>query len=113
MNNDCLFCKIANKIIPTKFEYEDEDVVAFNDIYPKAPVHILIIPKKHIESVKTLEETDKEVVGEMVLVTKKIAEDNDLQGYKLIVNVGREGGQLVDHLHWHLVSPDVKCEHRM
>jgi histidine triad (HIT) family protein len=105
---DCIFCKIIKGEIPcTKF-FENENIFAFLDIKPKAKVHILIVPKKHIESVKTLEEIDKNLIGEMVLVAQKIAKDKNLDGYKLILNVGREGGQEVDHLHLHLVSPDVK-----
>ena len=72
----------------------------------KPRVHILIVPKKHIESVKTLEAVDKDLIGELFLAAKKIAEDNNMQGYELLFNVGREGGQLVDHLHLHLLSSD-------
>ena len=104
---DCIFCKIIKGEIPSSKVFEDEKMVAFNDINPKARVHILIVPKKHIESVKQLEENDKELAGELFLVAKKIAEENNLQGYKLVVNVGREGGQLVDHLHVHLLSGDA------
>lgn len=104
---DCIFCKIINGEIPASKVFENERLVAFNDINPKARVHILIVPKKHIESVKHLEEIDKELVGEMFLAAQKIAKDNNLEGYKLVVNVGREGGQLVDHLHLHLLSADA------
>lgn len=110
---DCIFCKIINGEIPSVKVFEDDKIVAFNDINPKAKIHVLIVPKKHIESVKHLEEYDKELMGEIILAAQKIAKDKNLDGYKLIINVGREGGQLVDHLHWHLVSPDVKCEHRI
>ncbi len=105
---DCIFCKIVNKEVPADFIFESESVVAFSDINPKAKVHILIIPKKHIESVKTLEEIDKNLIGEMFLTAQKIAKDKNLEGYKLIINVGKEGGQEVEHLHLHLTSPDVK-----
>jgi len=110
---DCIFCKIAKGEIPSSKVFENDELIAFNDINPKAKTHILVIPKKHIESVKHLEEADKELIGELFLVAKKIAEEKNLSGYKLVINVGRDGGQLVDHLHLHLVSPDVKCEHRM
>ena len=110
---DCIFCKIAKGEIPSSKVFENDELIAFNDINPKAKTHILIVPKKHIESVKHLEATDKELIGELFLVAKKIAEEKNLSGYKLVINVGRDGGQLVDHLHLHLVSPDVKCEHRM
>ncbi len=105
---DCIFCKIINGEIPSAKVFENDTLIAFNDINPKAKVHVLIVPKKHIESVKTLEDADKNLVGELVLAAQKIAKEKNLEGYKLIFNVGREGGQLVDHLHLHLVSPDVR-----
>ena len=103
---NCIFCKIVKGEIPTTKIFENNDVIAFNDIHPKAKVHILIVPKKHIESVKHLEEIDKNLVGELVLTAQKIAKEKNLEGYKIIINVGREGGQLVDHLHLHLLSAD-------
>ncbi len=110
---DCIFCKIINGEIPSEKVFESENIFAFLDINPKAKVHVLVVPKKHIESVKHLEGSDEKIMGELILVAKKIAEEKKLAGYKLIFNAGREGGQLVDHLHLHLVSPDVKCEHRI
>lgn len=110
---DCIFCKIIAGEIPSEKVFENENVFAFLDINPKAKVHVLIVPKKHIESVKHLKEDDVQIAGELFLAAKKIAEEKSLEGYKLIVNVGRDGGQIVDHLHLHLVSPDVKCEHRI
>jgi len=107
---DCIFCKIVKGEIPSVKILETKDLVAFNDINPKAKVHVLIVPKKHIESVIYLEETDKELMGELVFAAQKIAKEKGLQGYKLVVNVGREGGQLVDHLHLHLLSGDVASE---
>ena len=104
---DCIFCKIAKGEIPSAKVFENDKLVAFNDINPKAKTHILIVPKKHIESVKHLEEADKELIGELFLVAKKIAEEKNLQGCKLVINVGREGGQIVDHLHLHLLSGDA------
>ncbi|MCX6759872.1 MAG: HIT domain-containing protein [Candidatus Nealsonbacteria bacterium] len=101
---DCIFCKIANKEMAGEIIYENDKVVAFKDIYPKAAFHILIVPKKHIESVDKLEENDKELVGEMALAAKSIAKDNNVIGYKLVINVGRDGGQIVDHLHLHLLG---------
>jgi len=101
---DCIFCKIANGQISTAKIFENDNFVAFNDISPKAEVHILVVPKRHIESIKHLKETDKELMGEMIFVAKEIAEQKNLTGYKLIFNVGREGGQLVDHLHLHLLG---------
>ncbi|MGD0576779.1 MAG: histidine triad nucleotide-binding protein [Candidatus Staskawiczbacteria bacterium] len=104
---DCIFCKIIAGEIPSAKVFEDDNLVAFNDINPKARIHILIVPKKHIESVKHLELIDKELIGEMFLAAQKIAKDKNLAGYKLVINVGREGGQLVDHLHLHLLSGEA------
>ena len=101
---DCLFCKIINKEVPADIVYEDDEFLAFNDINPKAPVHILIVPKKHIPSVDHVEIGDKELMGELILVAQKIAREKKLKGYKLIINVGREGGQVIDHLHLHLLA---------
>lgn len=101
---NCIFCKIANKSTPTEILYEDEKIAAFKDVNPLAPVHILIIPKKHIPSVDHIELEDKALLGELILAAQKIARDRDLKGYKLQINVGRPAGQLVDHLHLHLLS---------
>ena len=101
---DCVFCKIVKKELKAEIVYENDYVVAFKDIHPKAAFHILIVPKKHIESVDKLEESDKELVGEMALAAKDIAKDNNIIGYKLVINVGRDGGQIVDHLHMHLLG---------
>jgi histidine triad (HIT) family protein len=103
---NCLFCKIVRGEIPSTKIFENDNLVAFNDINPKAKIHILIVPKKHIESVKSLQEEDRELMSELIFVAKDLAEKNKMNGYKLVVNVGREGGQLVDHLHLHLLSAD-------
>ena len=101
-----MFCKIAKGEIPSTKVFENNKIIAFDDIHPKALVHILVVPKKHIESVKHLQESDKDLIGELFLAAQKIAKDKGLEGYKLVFNVGREGGQLVDHLHLHLLSGD-------
>lgn len=102
---DCLFCNIVKGKIPSEKVYEDNDVYAFKDVNPEAPVHILIIPKRHIKSVDELEETDKELVGHIFLVAKKLAKENKLKnGYRLVSNIGEEGGQSVEHLHFHLLG---------
>ena len=101
---NCLFCKIANKEIPSEIVYEDDKVIAFKDANPQAPVHLLIIPKKHIPSVDHIEIEDKSLMGELILTAQKIAKEKNLKGYKLQINVGRAGGQLIDHLHLHLLS---------
>jgi len=106
---DCLFCKIIKGEIPSDKVFENDQIIAFKDINPKARVHILVVPKKHIESIKHLEEIDKELIGEMFLAARKIAKEQNLEGYKLVINVGREGGQLIDHLHLHLLSGDASA----
>lgn len=103
-NMNCLFCKIAKKEVPSEIIYEDERFVVFKDINPQAPVHLLIIPRKHIPSVNHVEIEDKNLMGELILTAQKIAKEKKLKGYKLQINVGRDGGQLVDHLHLHLLS---------
>lgn len=103
--SDCLFCKICAGAIPSETILEDEYVRAFKDINPKAPVHILVVPKEHIESIAHLEEKGHEsVIAHVIFTAKKIAADEGLTGYKLIFNVGRDGGQIVDHLHLHLLG---------
>ena len=104
---DCLFCKIINKEMPSETVYEDEKFIAFKDIAPKAPLHLLIVPKKHIVSIDHIEIKDKALMGELILVAQKIAKEKNLNGYKLLINVGREGGQMVDHLHLHLLSGNL------
>jgi len=101
---DCIFCKIINKEIPSDIVYENDKVIAFKDISPKAPVHILVVPKKHIASIDRIEEEDKELMGDLILAAKSMARERRLKGYKLLINVGREGGQIVDHVHLHLIS---------
>lgn len=104
METDCIFCQIAAKKTPAKILFEDEDIIAFDDIAPKAPIHILIVPKKHIVSINDLNETEAMLAGKLILVAKKIAQEKRFKGYKLVFNVGREAGQLVDHLHLHLLG---------
>jgi len=103
---NCIFCQIAKKELPAAIIYEDENIVAFKDINPIAPIHYLIIPKKHIDSVNQLEPEDKELVGELFLVAKKIAKTEGIadNGYRLVFNVGKNSGQMVDHLHLHLLG---------
>lgn len=105
---NCTFCKIVNKEIPADFIYEDTRVVAFKDIRPAAPVHYLIVPREHIPSILHLKENHETMISKLIFTTKKIAEKSGLAGYKIVVNVGREGGQLVDHLHFHLLGGWVK-----
>jgi len=101
---DCIFCKIINKEVPSEVVYEDDKIIAFKDINPKAPVHFLIVPKKHIVSVNHLEMQDKAIMADLVFVAQKISREKNLKGYKLVINVGSDGGQAIDHLHLHLLS---------
>ena len=103
---DCIFCKIIAGEIPTEILYQDDEIVAFRDINPKAPVHILIIPKKHIASLNQLSQSDTALVGRMVAVASRLAGGEGVveKGYRLTINCGKEGGQLVPHLHMHLLG---------
>ena len=106
MEKNCIFCKIVNGEISTEFLYEDETLVVFRDINPHAPVHILIVPKKHIRSINDLTEKDKEIISHMIMVGKDIAQKESVNssGYKLLFNVERGGGQVIFHLHLHLIG---------
>ena len=103
---DCVFCKIALKEIPADIVYEDNDVIAFRDAHPIAPVHILVIPKKHIASVVDISGEDTMLMGKLIATAKKIAEDLKIseKGYKLLIRVGEHGGQEVEHIHLHLIG---------
>ena len=101
---ECIFCNIANKQAQAEIVYEDERFFVFPDIHPKAPVHLLIVPKKHIPSLREVEEKDTELMGEMLLVAKKVGRERDMKGYKLQMNVGKEGGQEIDHIHLHFLA---------
>ena len=103
---DCLFCKIIKGEIPSDKVYEDEEIVAFRDINPAAPIHILVIPKKHIASLAHMEKEDEIIVGKIYGVINKIAEEQGFKenGYRVIVNCGKDAGQEVMHLHFHLLA---------
>ena len=102
---DCLICKIVNGEIPSKKIYEDENCYAFEDINPVAPVHVLIVPKKHIDGVDTIEASDGEILKSIFAAIKIIAKDLKLNnGYRVISNVAEDGGQSVRHLHFHLIG---------
>ena len=103
---DCIFCKIIRGEIPSEKVYEDEDVLAFKDINPAAPIHILVIPKKHIESLLKLEEEDYVLVGKIQKVINKLANQLGIEeeGFRVIVNCGKDAGQEVMHLHYHLLA---------
>lgn len=102
---DCIFCKIAAGEMGTQFLYEDEKVVAFRDISPVAPVHILVIPKRHIVSANELTEEDNHLIGHIFQVIRNLAQQENLdKGYRIVNNCGEEGGQTVHHLHFHLLG---------
>jgi histidine triad (HIT) family protein len=102
----CIFCKIVNKEIASNIVYEDEKVVAFYDINPQAPYHILVVPKKHISTLLEVTEEDKELIGHIYLVINKIAKDIgfDERGYRVVVNCKEEAGQTIFHLHFHVLA---------
>lgn len=106
MPDDCLFCKIVNREVPSDFLYEDDEFVVFKDINPQAPVHILIVPKKHIRSMNDIEPEDKDTVSGLFLIAKQIAKEQGINesGYKLVFNVEKGGGQMIFHIHLHLVG---------
>ena len=104
MNNDCIFCKIANGEIPAKIVYNDDDIIAFNDANPQAPVHVLVIPKQHYASSAAV--SDNSVFAKLVAGAVKIARELGLEdkGYRMVINTGEQGGQTVPHLHLHLLA---------
>lgn len=103
--NDCVFCQIIKGEIPTNFVYQDKEIVAFPDINPKAPVHILIVPKLHIDKLQDVSDNEKELLGKMLLAAKKIAEQKGISaGFKISINCGELAGQDVFHLHFHLLG---------
>lgn len=102
----CIFCQIANGEIPARIRYEDDDVVVFDDINPKAPFHVLVVPKKHIKNLNDASKTDQDLLGHMLLVVQKVTKEAKVaeNGYKVVINNGKESGQLVDHLHMHILG---------
>ncbi|RKD34741.1 histidine triad nucleotide-binding protein [Thermohalobacter berrensis] len=104
--SECIFCKIINGEIPSDKVYEDEKVIAFNDINPQAPVHILVIPKEHISSIKEIDENNGDIIKHIHLVINRIAKEKGLdeKGFRIVNNCGEEGGQTVGHLHYHLLG---------
>lgn len=103
---DCIFCKIINKEIPSKIVYEDDEVLAFEDIAPQAPVHIVVIPKKHIAKITEIEKEDETLIGKIYSVINKIAREKQMaeEGFRVIINCGENGGQEVKHIHFHLLG---------
>lgn len=103
---DCIFCKIASKEIQSKIAYEDEEVVAFHDINPQAPVHVLVIPRKHIPSLNEATEEDQILLGKLMLVAQRLAKELGVadDGYRLVLNTNRGAGQSIFHIHLHLLG---------
>ena len=103
---DCIFCRIANKEIKSDFIYEDEDIVVFNDVNPAAPVHILVIPKKHISSIMEIGELEESVSARILKIISKVAKDMNIDedGFRIVSNTGDGAGQSVKHLHFHILG---------
>ena len=103
---DCIFCKIIKREIPSSIVYEDSEIIAFKDVNPQAPVHILVIPKKHISSLIDLKEEDELLIGKIYTVINKVAKQEEIneKGFRVIVNCGEDGGQEVKHLHFHVLG---------
>jgi len=106
MKKDCIFCKIAKRELKSDILYEDDKVVAFKDINPQAPVHVLVIPKEHISKISDINETNKEIISDLIVVANKIADDLKVKesGYRLVLNCGSNAGQEVFHIHLHLLG---------
>lgn len=102
----CLFCRIVSRESPADVEYEDEHVLAFKDIYPKAPIHLLIVPKRHVASIMSLDPGDAELIGRCFVAARNIGDAKGIseRGYRITVNCGPEGGQVVYHVHFHFVA---------
>ena len=106
MAKECIFCRIVAGEVPSDIVYQDEDFLAFRDISPQAPTHLLIIPKIHITSSAELIEEQQELAGHLIMIAKNLAEKEgiDKRGYRLVMNCGPDGGQAVPHLHLHLIG---------
>ncbi|MDO4553311.1 MAG: histidine triad nucleotide-binding protein [Bacillota bacterium] len=103
--SDCIFCKIANGEIPSQMAYEDDRIAVFHDLEPQAPVHVLMVPKKHIASLDAAEAEDSALLGHILTTVKKVAAELGLEnGYRLVCNCGQDGLQTVQHLHFHLLG---------
>ncbi len=115
---ECIFCKIVNKEIPSEIIYEDKEILVFKDINPEAPIHLLAIPKKHIKSLIEVEKDDIELMGKIIMIINKVAKEQGIaeKGFRVITNCGEDAGQLVKHLHFHIIggkklgSKIVSCE---
>lgn len=104
--DQCIFCKIISKEIPSKLEHEDDLCVAFHDIHPRSRVHLLVLPKRHIETLKDMETADEKTLGRMMKVASDLAKKFNLEDYKLLMSVGKKAGQEIFHAHLHVMSVD-------
>lgn len=101
---DCLFCKIKDKTLPADIVFENDEFMVFKDIHPKAPVHLLLIPKLHIDSLDHLNPSHADLLAKMMLLIPEIAKQRNLDGYRTVINTGKNGGQIIFHLHLHILS---------
>ena len=106
LKSDCIFCKIINGDFGTEFVYEDENAVVFKDINPKANIHLLVVPRVHVESLNELD--DEKLLGKLMMIVKKVTKQLDIKSYRTVINTGKEAGQEVFHLHIHILSGDIK-----
>lgn len=104
--SDCLFCRVVAKTVPAKVVHEDDQTLAFDDIHPQAPVHTLVIPKRHVAAIHDLGGSDQALLAQLLLTCTKVAKDKGLSdsGFRLVANTGRNGGQTVFHLHFHVMG---------
>jgi histidine triad (HIT) family protein len=107
--DDCVFCNIVNRVVASEILFEDDQIFVVRDIMPKAPVHLLVIPKEHINSVNELTKEHQQLIGNLILIAKEqaVAQGVAESGYKLVFNVGKDGGQVIPHLHLHIVGGKV------
>ncbi len=103
---ECIFCKIVKKEIPTRIVYEDKNIIAFNDINPQAPVHVLLIPKEHFASLNEMPDEKKDILNHLLLTARQIAREKDIaeKGYRIVLNTAKDSGQEVFHIHFHLLG---------
>jgi len=106
MSDECVFCRISRGELPAKIVLEDEEALAFRDLNPQAPTHLLVIPRRHVESVDALEPSDQGLAGHLLLLARRAAREEGLSeaGYRVVANIGSEGGQTVAHLHLHVLG---------
>lgn len=101
---DCIFCKIISKEVKSSIVYEDDDVIAFKDLNPQAPIHILIVPKKHINSLLEVDTDDIKILGKINYAAKKLAQDMNISDFRIVNNCGKKAGQSVFHIHYHFLA---------